>query len=178
MRRRKLVALFRSWFFELFVVLSESIFIERKCKMAGGGNKRDEGPIKIQSTNLFAALDTRKKKKKTDKAGKSKGSSKSSQATQKEPEPQVFWAPTPLKVKSWADIDDDDEDDDYYATTAPLQSGWDTSEPSHVDAKDTHVEVRSPNYIRVGFCFTVDFSDKLLQTYQFMFGGCFGCERI
>ena len=114
--------------------------------MAGGGNRREEGSITIQSTNLFAALDTRKKKKKTDKAGKSKGSSSSSSSkTQKEPEPQVFWAPTPLKVKSWADIDDDDEDDDYYATTAPpLPSGWTTSEP-----KDTPVEVRYQNLIYV-----------------------------
>lgn len=113
--------------------------------MAGGGNRRDEGSITIQSTNLFAALDTRKKKKKTDKAGKSKGSSSSSSKPQKEPEPQVFWAPTPLKVKSWADIDDDDEDDDYYVTTAPpLPSGWTTSEP-----KDTPVEVRISNLIYV-----------------------------
>ena len=29
-----------------------------------------------------------------------------------------FWAPAPLSVKSWADVDDED-DDDYYATTAP-----------------------------------------------------------
>lgn len=123
--------------------------------MAGGGNRREEGSITIQSTNLFAALDTRKKKKKSDKAGKSKGSSKSSsrQEPQKEPEPQVFWAPTPLKVKSWADIDDDDEDDDYYATTAPPQSGWSTSDPSHTDAKDTHVEVTSLNHICFGSVF-------------------------
>jgi hypothetical protein len=114
--------------------------------MAGGGNRRDEGSITIQSTNLFAALDTRKKKKKSDKAGKSKGSSKSREP-EKEPEPQVYWAPTPLKVKSWADIDDEDDDDDYYATTAPPQSGWSTSLPSHTDSKDVHVEVRSLNIL-------------------------------
>ncbi|OMO80486.1 hypothetical protein COLO4_24069 [Corchorus olitorius] len=39
----------------------------------------------------------------------------------------LFWAPTPLTVKSWADVDDDD---DYYATTAPPQSIWGSSEPS------------------------------------------------
>ncbi|GFY96307.1 hypothetical protein Acr_11g0006130 [Actinidia rufa] len=39
------------------------------------------------------------------------------------PEKQVFWAPTPLTVKSWADVDDED-DDDYYATTAPPQAVW------------------------------------------------------
>lgn len=123
------------WFISI-LVLAESC-----VKMAGGGNRRDEGSITIQSTNLFAALDTRKKKK---KSGKSKGSSKSREP-EKEPEPQVFWAPTPLKVKSWADIDDDDDDDDYYATTAPPQSGWSTSVPSHTDSKDVHVEVRSLN---------------------------------
>ena len=77
--------------------------------MFGGGNRRDEGSMPIQNTNLFAALDTRKKKKKSDKAG---GKSKGSSSSRKEPEPQVFWAPTPLKAKAWADIDSDDEDDD------------------------------------------------------------------
>ncbi|KAJ4866078.1 copper ion binding [Raphanus sativus] len=78
--------------------------------MVGGGNRRDEGSMKpIQNTNLFAALDTRRKKKK--QSDKAKASS--------EPEPQVFWSPTPLKAKAWADIDSDDEDDDYFATTAP-----------------------------------------------------------
>lgn len=131
--------------------------------MAGGGNRRDEGSITIQSTNLFAALDTRKKKKKTDKAGNSKGSSSSK--PQNEPEPQVFWAPTPLKVKSWADLDDDDEDDDYYATTAPPSSGWTTSEP-----KDTPVEVRYQTSLFLNCC--------LLQMYQFVFGDCFGWQKM
>lgn len=128
--------------------------------MAGGGNRRDEGSITIQSTNLFAALDTRKKKKKkTDKAGKSKGSSSSSS------KPQVFWAPTPLKVKSWADLDDDDEDDDYYATTAPPSSGWTTSEP-----KDTPAEVRYQTSLFLNCC--------LLQMYQFVFGDCIGWQKM
>jgi len=112
--------------------------------MVGGGNRRDEGSMPIQNTNLFAALDTSRKKKKSDKAGKSKASSKR-EDSQKEPEPQVFWAPTPLKAKAWADIDSDDEDDDYYATTAPPQSLWSTSEASHSDAKDVPAEVTSPN---------------------------------
>lgn len=105
--------------------------------MVGGGNRRDEGSMPIQNTNVFAALDTRKKKK----SDKSKGSSKSSsrQDPPKEPQPQVFWAPTPLKAKAWADIDSDDDDDDYYVTTAPPQSLWNTSEASHSDAKHLHV---------------------------------------
>lgn len=122
--------------------------------MVGGGSRRDEGSMPIQNTNLFAALDTLRKKKKSDKAGKSKGSLKSSsrQDPQKEPEPQVFWAPTPLKAKAWADIDSDDEDDDYYATTAPPQSVWSTSEASHSDAKEIHAEVRSRNLSYTLFC--------------------------
>lgn len=106
--------------------------------MFGGGNRRDEGSMPIQNTNLFAALDTRKKKKKSDKAG---GKSKGSSSSHKEPEPQVFWAPTPLKAKAWADIDSDDEDDDYFVTTAPPHALWNASEASHSDVKETHVEV-------------------------------------
>ncbi|WMV42802.1 hypothetical protein MTR67_036187 [Solanum verrucosum] len=73
-----------------------------------------EGSVMVKNSNVFAALDTLRKKKKSDKE-KSKGSSK------KEQEPEVLWAPAPLTVKSWADVGDED-DDDYYATTAPLQS--------------------------------------------------------
>ncbi|KAF2543461.1 hypothetical protein F2Q68_00029031 [Brassica cretica] len=101
--------------------------------MVGGGNRRDEGSMPIQNTNLFAALDTRRKKKKSDK-------SKGRQDPAKEPEPQVFWAPTPLKAKAWADIDSDDEDDDYFATTAPPKALWSTSEASRSDAKEVPVE--------------------------------------
>ncbi|KAL0701099.1 hypothetical protein Bca4012_057221 [Brassica carinata] len=50
--------------------------------MVGGGNRRDKGSMPIQNTNLFAALDTRRKKKKSDKAKAS--------SVIKEPEPQVF----------------------------------------------------------------------------------------
>ncbi|CAL9123419.1 unnamed protein product [Musa acuminata var. zebrina] len=97
--------------------------------MVGGGSRRDDGPLNISSTNVFAALETlKKKKKKSSKESKGKGSSKS-QA--KEPEPQVFWAPTPLTVKSWADVDDDD---DYFATTAPPQSVWGSSGQQHKKA--------------------------------------------
>ncbi|KAK8595730.1 hypothetical protein V6N12_064241 [Hibiscus sabdariffa] len=111
--------------------------------MAGGGSRRDEGSLVINSTNVFAALETLRKKKKSDKdRGSSKRSSSKSQQPQKETDPQVFWAPAPLNVKSWADVDDDD---DYFATTAP-QSVWGSSDPSqshedkNVDLEDSESE--------------------------------------
>ncbi|XP_054788239.1 uncharacterized protein LOC129294125 [Prosopis cineraria] len=106
--------------------------------MVGGGNRRDEGSLMINNTNVFAALDALKKRKKSDKERKSKGSSKS-QVQSKEPEPQVFWAPTPLNAKSWADVDDDD-DDDYFATTGPPRSVWGGSEPEPSKGKPSYVE--------------------------------------
>ncbi|OIW15049.1 hypothetical protein TanjilG_13976 [Lupinus angustifolius] len=90
--------------------------------MVGGGSRKDKGSLMISNTNVFAALDSLKKKKKSDK--KSEG--KSSKGSESESEPQVFWAPAPLNVKSWADVDDDD---DYYATTAPPQSVWNVPQP-------------------------------------------------
>ncbi|GFP80310.1 hypothetical protein PHJA_000174400 [Phtheirospermum japonicum] len=94
--------------------------------MVGGGNRRDEGSFTVSNTNVFAALDTLRKKKKSDKEkGSSKGSKSSSKAGKSKAaeEKQVYWAPAPLTVKSWADVDDED-DDDYYATTAPPQAIW------------------------------------------------------
>ncbi|KAM0933414.1 hypothetical protein DsansV1_C35g0228711 [Dioscorea sansibarensis] len=82
--------------------------------MVGRGSRKDDLPS-LSSTNGFAALESLKKKKKSDNR-KSKGLSKN-QA--KEPEQPVFWAPTPITSKKWADVEDED-DDDYYATTAPL----------------------------------------------------------
>lgn len=95
--------------------------------MAGGGSRRDDGPLKIGSTNGFAVLESLKKKKKSEKDSKSKGSSKSNV---KEPEPPVFWNPKPLVNKSWADVEDED-DDDYYSTSAPLQGIWGSSESAN-----------------------------------------------
>lgn len=109
--------------------------------MVGGGSRRDEGSLVLNNTNVFAALDTLKKKKKSDKE-KSKGSSTKSQAQSAKAEAQVFWAPAPLNAKSWADVDDED-DDDYYATTAPPQSVWGVSEPHHSkEDKHGNFEVR------------------------------------
>eukprot|EP00262_Sarcandra_glabra_P018926 TRINITY_DN6963_c0_g2_i1.p1 TRINITY_DN6963_c0_g2~~TRINITY_DN6963_c0_g2_i1.p1 ORF type:complete len:323 (+),score=111.06 TRINITY_DN6963_c0_g2_i1:297-1265(+) len=102
-----------------------------------GGNRRDDGVLGRNNTNVFAALESLRRKKKSDKdhgSSKTKGSSKN-----KEPEPQVFWAPAPLNVKSWADVDDDD---DYYATTAPPQSVWGSSDPQqHKESPDPVEEV-------------------------------------
>nr|GFD02684.1 hypothetical protein [Tanacetum cinerariifolium] len=81
--------------------------------MAGGGVRKDDG-VSFNSTNVFAALGSLKKKK-SKSEGVSKKGKKKEVKVEKE---QVFWAPAPLNVKSWADVDDED-DDDYYATTAP-----------------------------------------------------------
>ncbi|XP_044464341.1 ABC transporter F family member 4-like isoform X2 [Mangifera indica] len=90
--------------------------------MVGSGNRKDESLV-INSNNVFAALGNLKKKK---KSSKEQGSSKSkAKPAEKEKEKEVFWAPTRLTAKSWADVDDED-DDDYYATTALPQSVWGT----------------------------------------------------
>ncbi|MBA0668958.1 hypothetical protein Goklo_001825 [Gossypium klotzschianum] len=108
--------------------------------MAGGRSRRQEGSLVINNTNVFAALETLRRKKKSDKdrGSSKKSSSKSQQQPEKEAEPQVFWAPAPLTGKSWADVDDDD---DYYATTAPPQPDWGSSEPSQsLEDNNSHVE--------------------------------------
>eukprot|EP00268_Persea_americana_P005875 TRINITY_DN1202_c0_g1_i1.p1 TRINITY_DN1202_c0_g1~~TRINITY_DN1202_c0_g1_i1.p1 ORF type:complete len:320 (+),score=117.62 TRINITY_DN1202_c0_g1_i1:801-1760(+) len=105
--------------------------------MVGGGKKKDDGSAGINSTNVFAALDSLRRKKKSDKehgSSKNKGSSKT-QA--KEPEPPVFWASASLSGKSWADVDDDD---DYYATTAPPQAVWGASEQHDNKGTSTPIE--------------------------------------
>ncbi|KAJ8770443.1 hypothetical protein K2173_017934 [Erythroxylum novogranatense] len=84
-----------------------------------GGSRKDEAVV-INNTNVFAALSSLRRKKKKDSGSHmpTVGGKKS-----KEKEEGVFWAPAPLTVKSWADVDDED-DDDYYATTAPPTSVW------------------------------------------------------
>ncbi|KAH0648177.1 hypothetical protein KY285_033425 [Solanum tuberosum] len=59
-----------------------------------GSNRREEGSVMVKNSNVFVALDTLRKKKKSDKE-KSKGSS------EKKQEPEVLGAPAPLTVKSW-----------------------------------------------------------------------------
>lgn len=111
--------------------------------MVGGGSRRDDGPVRINSTNVFAALETLKKKKKSDKESSKKGSSKhgsSKGSSNKEPEPQpVVWAPTTLNATSWADVEDDD--DDFYANTAPLQTSWGQPDQRGSKTEDTVDEV-------------------------------------
>lgn len=112
--------------------------------MVGGGNRRDEGSFTVSNSNVFAALETLKKKKKSDKdkGGKSSSKTGAGKSKQAEEEKPVFWAPAPLTVKSWADVDDED-DDDYYATTAPPQALWGGPALNKVDEteKQDHLEV-------------------------------------
>ncbi|KAL1532468.1 hypothetical protein AAHA92_32474 [Salvia divinorum] len=115
--------------------------------MVGGGNRRDEGSFTVSNSNVFAALDTLRKKKKSDKdKGSSRGSKSSTKSgaasgKSKAEEKSVYWAPAPLTVKSWADVDDED-DDDYYATTAPPQAMWGGSglNKVHETEKQDHLE--------------------------------------
>jgi hypothetical protein len=105
--------------------------------MVGGGSRRDDGSLVINNTNVFAALDTLKKKKKSDKDKKKNKASKSNKL-ESESESQVFWAPAPLNATSWADVDDDD---DYYATTAPPQNVWTASDSHQSEDKPDNFEV-------------------------------------
>lgn len=107
--------------------------------MVGAGNRKDDSLV-ISSTNVFAALGTLRKKKKHEKEYSSSKSKLSAKNLEKEPEPQVFWAPAPLTVKSWADVDDE-EDDDYYATTAPPQSVWGLADPPNTKESSIRLEV-------------------------------------
>lgn len=91
--------------------------------MVGGGSRKNEGSITINNSNVFAALDTLKKKKNKDKSKSSSSKSSSKAALKEQEDPQVFWQPAPLNAKSWADVEDED-DDDFYTTTAPLPSIW------------------------------------------------------
>ncbi|VAH15161.1 unnamed protein product [Triticum turgidum subsp. durum] len=113
--------------------------------MAGGGNRRGAGAeeLRIGSGNVFAALETLKKKK--------PAAAEKKQAPVVE-KPEVFSAPAPLTAKSWADVEDDD-DDDYFATTAPLcpvrEAQGDDADAGHEDDKEhsaleqVHLEIES-----------------------------------
>ena len=123
--------------------------------MVGGGRKKDEVSSGISNTNVFAALETLRKKKKPD-GSKSKASSKKEI---KEPVPQVFWSPAPLNAKSWADVDDDD-DDDYFATTAPPRPVWDSSEQQD---KEISAVIEEVNRIYPSYFFRVIFKLVVLD---------------
>lgn len=91
--------------------------------MVGGANRKDDSLV-LNSTNVFAALGTLRKKKSDKESGPSKGKgSAKKKPEEKVVDPQVFWTPTKLTATSWADVDDED-DDDYYANTAPPQVLW------------------------------------------------------
>ncbi|KAH9615374.1 hypothetical protein KSS87_004010 [Heliosperma pusillum] len=100
------------------------------------GGRKEEGGFTINNSNVFAALDTLKKKKNKDKKSGTASSNKVSLSKTKDHDPQVFWQPTPLKVTSWADVDEED-DDDYYATAAPLSSAW-APTPSQLSKDPAH----------------------------------------
>ncbi|XXG46738.1 hypothetical protein AAC387_Pa02g1508 [Persea americana] len=95
--------------------------------MVSGGSRREDGSLAINSTNVFAALESLRRKKKSEKEQKSSKGNVSNRSQEQQENSQVFWAPAPLTGKSWADVDDDD-DDDYYATTAPPQKVWTAAE--------------------------------------------------
>jgi hypothetical protein len=85
--------------------------------MFGGGSRRDDGSLVINNTNVFAALDTLKKKKKSDKDKKKKNKASKSTKLESESESQVFWAPAPLNATSWADVDDEGAKPPFKALT-------------------------------------------------------------
>lgn len=83
-----------------------------------GGFRKDNG-LALNTDNIFAALESRKKgSKKKDNV----------EALKKSTE---FWTNAPLVVKSWADCEDDD---DYYATAAPPV--WGNDQPKEKEESD------------------------------------------
>lgn len=134
--------------------------------MVGGGSRRDEGSLVLNNTNVFAALDTRRKKKKSDKDRKGgKGSSNSKENTgsaPKEPEPQKYWTPAPLNAKSWADVDDEDEDD-YYATSAPAQDVWAVQEHEEQQQQSSTTDQLSHAEVRHFICFNFLFFNIIVR---------------
>ncbi|KAH7437143.1 hypothetical protein KP509_05G058400 [Ceratopteris richardii] len=83
--------------------------------MVGGMTKRDDGLPAISSTNIFSALESRRRKSSKKRSDKEKGESKSREAHQETTVPQV-WTPAPVTVTNWADCEEDD--DDYFALPA------------------------------------------------------------
>ena len=83
-----------------------------------GGSSRNDGVAAI-SSNIFAALEGRKRKSSKKKIAEKNASSTDGEkpAIKEQPAATQFWAPQTTTVTSWADCDEDD--DDYFATTAP-----------------------------------------------------------
>ena len=116
--------------------------------MVGGGRRGGAAEeVKLNTGNVFAALESLKKKKKGDK-GKAAGSSsrkkhgEGAAQQQEPPQKELFWAPAPLTTKSWADVEDDD-DDDYFATTAPPRPVWGTADEPIKEEEDVEDAVRA-----------------------------------
>jgi hypothetical protein len=107
--------------------------------------KRDDGLPAITSSNIFSALESRRRKS-NKKRSSEKDKQKASNLTDKEEsasnhkDAQPVWAATPVSVTSWADCEEDD-DDDYFAMPAlpPLPStdqAKDVTKPSPIDDED------------------------------------------
>jgi hypothetical protein len=80
------------------------------------GGTADE--VKLNTGNIFTALESLKKK--GDKGKLSSSSKKKHGEVSRQEAPlqkEVFRAPALLTTNSWADVEDDD---DYFTTTAPL----------------------------------------------------------
>ncbi|KAH9303706.1 hypothetical protein KI387_008110 [Taxus chinensis] len=88
--------------------------------MFGVSNK--DAAVAINTGNIFAALESKKKK----------GSSKKKDNTKEAKKATEFWTKAPVSVKSWADCEDDD--DDYYATALP--PAWGKNQPQEKEESD------------------------------------------
>jgi hypothetical protein len=82
--------------------------------VGGGSNKRDDGLPAISSTNIFSALESRRKKKTRSDKDKSEGPKTASEG-EKSGSTQA-WTAAPVSVSSWADCEEDD--DEYFALPA------------------------------------------------------------
>lgn len=78
--------------------------------------KRDDGLPAISSTNIFSALESRRRRSSKKRSDKEKADSKNKEAQQQETATTLVWTPTPVSVASWADCEEDD--DDYFAMPA------------------------------------------------------------
>ena len=85
--------------------------------VGGGSNRRDDGLPAITSTNIFSALESRRKKtnKKTRSEKDKNEGLKTTSEGEKLATPQV-WTAAPVSVSSWADCEEDD--DEYFALPA------------------------------------------------------------
>lgn len=79
--------------------------------------------MSLSTSNLFAALDTKKKKKSSSKSkdhDKKKSTKVASKADRSADLERAIFAQPQTAVTNWAD----DEDDDFLNDIAPLPEGW------------------------------------------------------